>query len=298
MKTYRHYLKIGGSGVAGFPVSEPVSLVGIEVEKDFFPAYPYGKFYCCFFAIPYDVNPKNIIPWVIAVDLAGNKMRIPLKCYIKKRQFLHSRIEISDDFLQQKMVQFENDFKGLTPLEIFLKVNRELRRKNRRKLKEFGLNTEKKIMFKGAFLRQPRSARRESFGTRRIYIYHGKKIDEQTHLGVDLASVARDQVLASNFGKVLFAGWYGIYGNAVIIDHGYGVQSLYGHLSFIKVKSGDFVKKGQIIGNTGATGLAGGDHLHFGILISGVPVDPVEWWDKNWVKNNIMYNLKQLSSNK
>jgi murein DD-endopeptidase MepM/ murein hydrolase activator NlpD len=268
------------------------------VEKDFFPAYPYGKFYCCFFAIPYDVNPKNIIPWVIAVDLAGNKMRIPLKCYIKKRQFLHSRIEISDDFLQQKMVQFENDFKGLTPLEIFLKVNRELRRKNRRKLKEFGLNTEKKIMFKGAFLRQPRSARRESFGTRRIYIYHGKEIDEQTHLGVDLASVARDQVLASNFGKVLFAGWYGIYGNAVIIDHGYGVQSLYGHLSFIKVKSGDFVKKGQIIGNTGATGLAGGDHLHFGILISGVPVDPVEWWDKNWVKNNIMYNLKQLSSNK
>ena len=294
MKTYRHYLKIGGSGVCGFSVSEPIKRAGAEVSKYFFPAYRYKKNYLVFFAIPYDVDPKNLTVWVVAEDFAGNKKKIPLRCYIKRTKFRHSKINISDKFLNTKMVQFENKFKGLSPLEIFLKVNKELRKENRDRLRKIGLNTEKKILFKGAFLRMPNAARMASFGDKRSYFYHGKKIDTETHLGVDLASVARDKVIAANFGKVVYAGWYGIYGNAVIIDHGYGVQSLYGHLSLIRVKKGDFVKKGQVIGLSGATGLAGGDHLHFGILISGIPVDPVEWWDPKWMKNNIYYNLKQM----
>ncbi len=296
MKTYRHNLVVGGAGVAGFMVSEPVSKIGIKVDKYFFPAYPYKGSYCCFFAIPYDVDPKNMTPWVIAIDRAGNEMKIPLRCYIKTRRFLRSKINITDKFLQQKMVQYEQDFKGLTPLQIFLKVNKIIRKDNRARLRKIGLDTEKKILFSGPFLRQPRTVREASFGTKRTYIYKGRVIDRETHLGVDLASTARAPILAANNGRVVFAGWYGIYGNAVIIDHGYGVQSLYGHLSYIKVKRNDLVKKGEIIGNSGATGLAGGDHLHFAILISGVPVDPVEWWDKNWLKNNILYNLKQLSS--
>ncbi|WP_461833602.1 M23 family metallopeptidase [Desulfothermus sp.] len=294
MKTFRHYLKIGGSGVCGFSVSEPIKRAGVEVAKYFFPAYRYKKNYLVFFAIPYDVDPKNLTVWVVAEDFAGNKKKIPLRCYIKRTRFRHSKINISDRFLNTKMIQFENKFKGLSPLEIFLKVNKELRKENRDRLKYIGLNTEKKILFKGAFLRMPNAARMASFGDKRSYFYHGKKIDTETHLGVDLASVARDKVIAANFGKVVYAGWYGIYGNAVIIDHGYGVQSLYGHLSLIKVKKGDFVQKGQVIGLSGATGLAGGDHLHFGILISGIPVDPVEWWDPRWMKNNIYYNLKQM----
>ncbi|GAB6887116.1 M23 family metallopeptidase [Desulfothermus okinawensis JCM 13304] len=294
MKTYRHYLQVGGSGVAGFSVSEPVAKAGVEVYNYFFPAYKFGKDYLVFFAIPYDVPQKDLTVWVVAKDLAGNIKKIPLPCYIRKSKFKHSRINISDKFLNTKMVQFQDRFKGLSPLEIFLKVNNEVRKENREKLKEIGLDTEKKILFKGAFLRMPNAARMASFGDKRTYFYKGKKIDQQTHLGIDLASVSRAKVIAANFGRVVYAGWYGIYGNAVIIDHGYGVQSLYGHLSLIKVKKGDFVKKGQVIGLSGATGLAGGDHLHFGMLISGIPVNPVEWWDPKWMKNNIFYNLKQI----
>lgn len=294
MKTFRHYLKIGGSGLCGFSVSEPIKRAGIEVSKYFFPAYKYKKNYIVFFAIPYNVDSNNLNVWVVAEDLAGNKKKIPFRCYIKKTRFRHSKINISDRFLNTKMVQFEDKFKGLSPMEIFLKVNKELRKKNRDMLRKIGLNTEKKILFKGAFLRMPNAARMASFGDRRTYFYHGKKIDTETHLGIDLASVAKDKVIAANYGRVVYADWFGIYGNAVIIDHGYGVQSLYGHLSLIRVKKGDFVQKGQVIGLSGATGLAGGDHLHFGILISGIPVDPVEWWDPKWMKNNIYYNLKQL----
>ncbi len=87
----------------------------------------------------------------------------------------------------------------------------------------------------------------------------------------------------------------GIYGQCIIIDHGLGLQTLYAHLSSMAVEVGDVVERGQIIGRTGATGLAGGDHLHYGIIVGGVPVNPIEWWDKNWVRNNITSKL-QLSS--
>jgi murein DD-endopeptidase MepM/ murein hydrolase activator NlpD len=108
---------------------------------------------------------------------------------------------------------------------------------------------------------------------------------------VDLASLERATVPAANTGKVAFAGFFGIYGNAVIIDHGLGLQTLYSHLSQIDVKEGQDVKKGDPIGKTGATGLAGGDHLHFGVLVFGHPTSPIEWWDQHWIDDNILSKL-------
>ena len=69
-------------------------------------------------------------------------------------------------------------------------------------------------------------------------------------------------------------------------------QTLYGHLSRIAVKVGDSIEKGQIIGNTGSTGMVFGDHLHFGVVVAGQEVSPVEWWDPSWLKNNITGKLE------
>ena len=112
-------------------------------------------------------------------------------------------------------------------------------------------------------------------------------MDEQYHLGIDLASTQNAPIPAANAGKVVFAGPLGIYGQTVILDHGMGLQTLYGHLSSIQVAPGDVVAKDQIIGISGQTGLALGDHLHYGVLIAGIPVNPVEWWDPNWIKTRI-----------
>ncbi|MGZ6231603.1 MAG: M23 family metallopeptidase [Syntrophales bacterium] len=78
-----------------------------------------------------------------------------------------------------------------------------------------------------------------------------------------------------------------MYGNFVIIDHGFGFFTLYGHLNSIDVKKGQEVKKGDVIAHTGSTGLAGGDHLHFGMLIGGQFVNPQEWWDAHWIADNV-----------
>jgi murein DD-endopeptidase MepM/ murein hydrolase activator NlpD len=131
-----------------------------------------------------------------------------------------------------------------------------------------------------------------AFADRRTYVYKGKEVDQQTHLGFDLASFTGMKILAANRGKVVFADEMGIYGNCVILDHGMGVQSLYGHLSSIGVKAGEMVEKEQEMGRSGMTGLAGGDHLHFTMLVNGHMVNPVEWWDAHWIQDRILRKLK------
>jgi murein DD-endopeptidase MepM/ murein hydrolase activator NlpD len=115
-------------------------------------------------------------------------------------------------------------------------------------------------------------------------------------LGIDLASLTNSPVPAANGGIVVFADNIGIYGRTVILDHGLGLFSMYSHLSHIAVKPGDRLSKGQTIGRTGSTGLAGGDHLHFGMIVHNTFVNPVEWWDKNWIKNNVLSKIEQVET--
>jgi murein DD-endopeptidase MepM/ murein hydrolase activator NlpD len=113
------------------------------------------------------------------------------------------------------------------------------------------------------------------------------------HLGFDLAVTVNIPVKAGNDGKVVYADYLGIYGNCVIIDHGMGVSSLYGHLASIDVKTGDTVTRDQVIGRSGMTGLAGGDHLHFSIQVQGHPVNPVEWWDPHWIDDRVLRKIRE-----
>jgi murein DD-endopeptidase MepM/ murein hydrolase activator NlpD len=172
-----------------------------------------------------------------------------------------------------------------------LQANREQRVHDLQILGECGRKTSPTPLWSGSFLRLPNSAPRASFAQLRSYYYQGKQVDQQTHLGVDLAALAHTPVPAANDGTVVYADDLGIYGQCVIIDHGLGLQSLYGHLSRIDVKVGDRMHKGQILGHTGDTGLAGGDHLHFGTVISGEQVNPIEWWDPSWIENNVSSKL-------
>jgi murein DD-endopeptidase MepM/ murein hydrolase activator NlpD len=125
------------------------------------------------------------------------------------------------------------------------------------------------------------------FGDKRSYVLQGKVVDQQTHLGEDLANLLHTPVPAANRGLVVLAEPLGIYGQTVMLDHGLGVCSMYSHLGKIEVKAGDKVEKGKVVGLSGATGLAGGDHLHYAVLVQGEFVDPVEWWDAHWLKDQV-----------
>ncbi len=298
-----HNVSQGGAGLVIYRVSETCPKSGVFVGGNFFPGYPgYFKdnnILIAFFALDYKQGPGTKI-FVNATDFAGNSSRAGFPYYIKRKVFKKDLIEISDRFLNWKMPEFDVDISpdSKTPLvDKFLKVNREVRQDNYEQLLSIVRNTDKKLYWKGTFLRLPKSARKAGFADHRRYKYKGHIIDRQIHMGVDLASVAHSPVSASNTGKVAFAEYMGIYGKTVIIDHGFGLFSMYSHLSDFNVKKGQIVSKGEIIGRTGTTGLAGGDHLHFGMLVHNTFVNPVEWWDASWIKNNISGKINTVKTN-
>ena len=175
----------------------------------------------------------------------------------------------------------------------FLVINGELRQKNNAKIASFAAQTKPELLWGGAVFHPfGNTAVESAFADHRTYIYKGKEVDQQVHLGFDLASFAGTPIVSANRGIVVFAEELGIYGNCVIIDHGFGVQSLYGHLSSIDVKAGQTVEKEQQIGRSGMTGMAGGDHLHFTMLVNGKMVNPVEWWDPHWIEDRILRKLR------
>lgn len=206
------------------------------------------------------------------------------------KSFRKRDLVIDDGFLQRVVPQIDPNGTG-DLLARFLKINGEMRKQNNKTLADLRLKTEPRFLWTGPFLQLANSKVESQFADVRTYVYKGKKIDQQVHLGFDLSKVKNTPIPASNDGKVVLAELLGIYGNCVVIDHGYTLQSIYGHLSSIQVKPGDMVKKGQIIGLSGSTGLAGGDHLHFSMQIDGVQVNPVEWWDAHWIHDRILSKI-------
>jgi len=229
---------------------------------------------------------------VMAVDKAGNERTAGINYHLTATARSTDRINLTDAFLAKIAAEFKGKFpQASTPLEIFLKANGDQRVADRKAIDTYGRETSPVPLWQGVFLRMPRTAPLGGFAQERTYIHQDKEVDRQTHLGFDLASLAHADVPAANRGKVVYAGDMGIYGQCIVIDHGLGLQSIYGHLSRIGVKQGDTVEKGQIIASSGATGMAGGDHLHFEVTISGQSVNPIEWWDAHWMKNNVAAKL-------
>lgn len=277
----QHYITQGGSDVVTFNVGPEVTEAGVRVGPYQFRSWPLGtgrRF--ALFAFPYDV-PAHTKPLVWARDEAGNEATAGFWHRVKPQKFRTRDLVLTPDFLQKVTRELGTPTGDL--LADFLRINRDLRRQNNQQLAELRRKTTDKFLWTAAFRQMADSKVEARFADHRRYLYQGRKVDEQDHLGFDLAVTAQAPVVAANDGQVIFADRLGIYGNCVVIDHGCALQSIYGHLSKIGVKLGESVRQGQEIGRSGSTGLAGGDHLHFSMQVDGAQVNPLEWWDKEWI---------------
>jgi len=295
----QNHINPGGACVVAYRLSEAVPRTGVLVGDQFYPSYPVtlaGKpGYAAYFALPIDASPGVPQIRILAQDQAGNETVNGIPTLIKKRKFRSDKMVLADGFLGQKMPEFQAavpELRGKTPIETFVYVNTVLRADNLKTIQSACLKSEPRQLWQDTFLRMKNAAPMALFGDSRTYFYGGKPVGDSIHIGVDLASLVHAPIEAANDGIVRFAGLLGIYGNAVIIDHGLGLSTLYGHMSGIQVKPDQTVKRGEVIGISGATGLAGGDHLHFGVAIHGQFVDPREWWDPHWIADNVTKKLE------
>lgn len=295
------YLKQGGAGIAIYQATEDILNHGVQINGNFHPGFPVSDgrahTYIAYLALPYDAS-AIVEPKITAEDQAGNKTTIGFTSVYKPANQKSDRIAISDGFLTTKIPEFEEHYPEMTGdlIEKYLYTNRQLREMNNQQIQDLCKTPDPGQSWKGAFQRMPGSPR-AGFADHRTYDYQGQPIDEQVHLGVDIASTQRADVKAAEAGKVIFTGYNGIYGEMVVVDHGQGVFSLYSHLSQINVTVDNIVDKNTVLGLTGTTGMAGGDHLHFSMLINGIFVNPKEWWDPHWIAVTITEPLASSKTN-
>ncbi len=286
------YIKPGGAGIVIYKISEPVSEHGVTVNGYFYPGFRLENraegTYVAYLGIPYDTE-RFEASFVSGTDKAGNGAKAVFGMILRRIVTEKDRISLDDGFLNSKLPEFQQHYPEITGTleEQYLFVNSTIRSRNAEQIRKITMESQPERLWKGAFQRLPRSSRRAGFADFRSYYYSERNIDQQYHLGIDLASVRNASVIAANRGKVAFAGYIGIYGNTVMLDHGQGVFSLYSHLSQIDVEPDRIVDAGTVVGLTGTSGMAGGDHLHFSMLVNGVFVNPLEWWDASWLDLNI-----------
>jgi hypothetical protein len=294
-----HYVNHGGSEFVVYRAAPADVESGVRVGNIEYPGFPASAvgitsdpaLRVAFFALLFDQD-LNTDFQVYARDPAGNEALAALDHKVFPKPYSKSRIEIDDRFMARVVPAIagnspQEKIPTDDPLGGFLKINGDLRRKNNQYLTDLAKKSAPEMLFKGAFQQLGNSQVEAQFADTRTYVYKGKEIDRQVHLGFDLAVTANVPVVAAERGTVVHAADLGIYGNCVVIDHGLGVQSLYGHFSSIGVKVGDKVEKGAEIGRSGMTGLAGGDHLHFTMLVGGQQVTPVDWWSPQWFEDRV-----------
>ena len=304
-----HYINHGGTELIAYRVTPPDAASGVRVGDRVFPGYLASaagvpdaddSMRVALFALLYDQELDTPMR-LFARDEAGNEAEIEFDHRVFPRQFRRSRIQISDGFLERVVPGIVDRSEAVRTLplppdagllEQYLAINGGLRRLNDERIRALAADTAAEWLWSGPFRQLGNSQVESGFADHRTYIYDGREIDQQVHLGFDLAATANVPILASNRGRIIWADFLGIYGNCVIVDHGMGLQSLYAHLSSISVRAGDPVEMDDELGLSGTTGLAGGDHLHFAVLLNGWPVSPVEWWDPHWVEDRITRKVR------
>ncbi len=309
-----HYVTHGGAELVVYRVTPEDAGSGVRVGGREYPGYPAAgagiegrdDLRVAYFALLHDQDLDTRIQ-LYARDPAGNEATADFAHRIFERQFRRSRIPVGDGFLRRVVPAIVAESPELAGeaadsstapaelLQLYLLINGQLRESNRAAIASLAAETAPRQLWSGPFRQLANSQVESGFADHRTYLYDGNEIDQQVHLGFDLASTANAPVRASNAGTVIFAEYLGIFGRCVVIDHGMGLQSLYAHLSSIDVTPGMPVDRGQQIGLSGQTGLAGGDHLHFAMLLQGRPVTPMEWWDEHWIEDRLLRKLREAT---
>lgn len=301
----KHYINLGGSELVVYRATPDDVESGVRVGDVVYRGFPASgagitsdpSLRVAVYALLHDQDVKTPMS-VFAKDAAGNEVSAPLGDQVFPKAFRKSRIDVTGAFLARVVPAIVSSTPGLNlPVDqaslakTFVAINSTLRRQNAATIAALAATSAPKMLWDAPFAQLGNSQVEAGFADHRTYVHGGTEIDRQVHLGFDLAVTAAVPVSSAQHGTVVLAEYLGIYGNCVIVDHGLGVQSLYAHLSSIDVKPGAAVTKGQILGRSGMTGLAGGDHLHFTMLVGGHPVNPVDWWDLKWMQDRVFRKL-------
>ncbi|MFA6191335.1 MAG: M23 family metallopeptidase [Sulfurimonas sp.] len=290
----------GGSALVVFKaVDENMKELYIEVGDKKFLAEPFYKEGYYIALIAWSILNQDFKATLVAKDYAGNISQVYVPLYLQSKEYKVSNIKLDDKFLKGKIAELASEFEETQgvddSIEQFKIINEKIREKNEKLIHSITSKVPDKMI--SDFSITPMYPLRNGqvvaqYGDYRKYSYNGADVSESYHMGLDLASNAMSEIIPRDKGEVVFADYNGLYGNMPIVSHGLGLYTIYGHCSSINVTTGTFIDENTVIANTGKSGYAMGDHLHFGVLVQGIEVRPQEWMDAEWMKLNITDVIK------
>jgi len=309
----------GGSELVFYRLKETTdTFSGVVIGAELYPGFPAKNFdkdfqnrddiYFTFFPVPLGSEGGDLR--VFARDAVGNMTTVPVNYRLMRSSSRERTVEISPDVLTTKIDALYEQYVGREAklrgedgaktvpstsdeerIERFKKVNEQYRQLLGRALKPIFSKPKSDRYWQDAFARF--SSRSEiGFGDRVLYRYQGANVGELTQTSTFSPVALNTPIRASNGGVIIFSDDLGPYGKTVIIDHGFGLTTLYAQLSAMSRLEGDRVERGDVIGTAGESGLASTPGLEFEIRVHGVPVRPIEWWDQNWINDHILLKLR------
>lgn len=254
-----------------------------------------GRLYVAFYPIPSSFKTDSDTMTLIARDNLGNATSSPFNYRVRMRRWSAFRVNLSEERaaqIKESMLAYAQHEK------ISVRQQGNPAADIRSLIKTISMSDEGFIatalsdptprrLWQGPFVPPVPSAPNNSAGDIRTISLLDTDIARGASSGVRFPVSRRTPVVASNNGKVAFIGELGLLGNTVIIDHGMGLSTIYGHLSDVSVQRGTTVQKQQAIGSTGTTGFAQGEEVYYEVRLHGVSVSPNEWWDETWVTDHI-----------
>lgn len=292
-------INYGGSALVIFKVNSfDIKELKISNGSENFKAFPFLKegYYAVILA--WGVQNRSFRATISATDSALNNKIITIPLIKIPIKYADSTLKLKEEFLEDKMQSLIESIDRTYPESIqsnfakFRYINEKVRLEDEEMIRFVTTqnldstspltppNWDKFVPLKSYVIVG-------RFGDSRTYVSSKGEKSLSVHLGLDIASIKNDQIFNSNVGKVLLAKQLGVYGKTILINHGFGLSTLYSHLDQISVSQGEVVYSGSILGLSGQTGWAFGDHLHFGVLIQGIPVRCAEWLDSKWIQHNI-----------
>jgi len=278
---------------------------GVFAQGSLYPGFParywddsfqgQEDLYIAFFPIPPSFDDNRDTMSLMARDSIGNVATAPFNYRIRMKRWGSFSVKLDESQAttlknslaanpSNEAIKARLSGDTLTDLRYLIKASA---RHDESILSDPLSRTEGRRLWNGAFVKPVSTYPSNLAGDVRTVLYNGQEVIKGASVGSRLPVSSRQKVLAANSGRVSFVRTLALNGNTVVIDHGFGLSTVYAHLSESTVKVGDEIAKGVPIGRTGATGFAQSEEVYFEMRLHGVPVSPNEWWDESWVADHI-----------
>ena len=297
---------LGGTEMVFYKVTgKPPQAHGVLAEGSLYQGFPAAGWndgfkgrqsvYLALYPIPASMGDSKESMRLIARDALGNSATGAFNYRIKQRRWASFRFPLTHERAKQlrdtlyDYAKRENlDSKAIGDVATDLKnILKPLANSDEGFVGTALSRSTSTRLWREAFLPPVSASPTNSAGDQRVVLLEDRELVRGTSSGVRFPVSRRTPVVAANNGTVVFIGTLGLLGNTIVIDHGFGLASVYAHLSDVSATRGITVQRGQEIGRTGSTGFSQSEEVYFEIRLHGVPVSPNEWWDQTWVTDHI-----------